>query len=105
MNYESDEDDNKSTATLGQKESFLPIQVQVVMGGPVTPLFQARTELRHKHISFSQKRVKGFRHFFEFEKRRVMVADNKQIQIFGYSHEDFQPYHIVTYHVDTTNYS
>ena len=49
------------------------------MGGPVTPLFQVRTELRHKHIGFSQYRTKGFRDTFEFEKKRVMVCDDKQI--------------------------
>lgn len=32
-----------------------------------------------------------------------MVADDKHIQIFGYSNEDYQPYHIVTYSVDQTN--
>lgn len=74
-----------------------------MMGGPVSPLFQARTELRHKFMSFSQKRVKGFRQKYEFEKRRIMIADSKYIQIFGYTHEDFQPYHIVTHCIDDTN--
>ena len=32
-----------------------------------------------------------------------MVADDKHVQIFGYTHEDFQPYHIVTYCIDDTN--
>lgn len=31
-----------------------------------------------------------------------MVADKKQIQIFGYN-ESFTPYHIVTYNIDQTN--
>lgn len=49
------------------------------MGGPVTPLFQARTELRHKFLAFSQRRAKGFRQTFEFDKKRVLVADDKHI--------------------------
>jgi len=32
-----------------------------------------------------------------------MVADDNHIQIFGYSNEDYQPYHIVTYNVDQSN--
>ena len=67
------------------------------MGGPVTPLFQARTELRHKYISFSQRRSKGFRQAFEFDKKRIMVSDENCIQVLGYAHEDFHPYHIVSY--------
>jgi len=73
------------------------------MGGPVSPLFQAHTELQHQHISFSQRRVKGFRQKYEFEKRRIMVSDDKHIQIFGYTHEDYEPYHINTYCIDETN--
>ena len=33
----------------------------------------------------------------------MLVADDKHIQIFGYSPEDYQPYPIVTYNVDQTN--
>ena len=44
--YASDEDDDaKSTGTIGQKEIPQSIEVRVVSGGPVTPLFQAKTEL------------------------------------------------------------
>ena len=63
------------------------------MGGPVTPLFQARTEIKHKFLDFSQRRSKGFRSTYEFDKKRVLVADSKQIQVFGYSVEDdYAPY-------------
>ena len=50
--YASEDDDQKSTATTGgpAPES---IEVKVVSGGPVTALFQARTELRFKDMSFS----------------------------------------------------
>jgi hypothetical protein len=51
--YASDDEDERSTGTVGQEQPPLSIEVKVVQGGPVTPLFQARTEVRHKHVSFS----------------------------------------------------
>ena len=50
-----------------------------MQGGPVTALFQAKVDIKHKYLSFSQRRVKGFRQAFEFDRKRVMVADEKQI--------------------------
>ena len=71
-------------------------------GGPVTPLFQAKVDIKHKFLSFSQRRSKGFRSAFEFDRKRVMVADEKQIQVFGFA-EDCKPFHVVTYNVDQEN--
>ena len=51
--------------------------VEVVMGGPVTPLFQAKTEIAHKFIDFSQRRLKGYRKAYEFDMKRVLVADER----------------------------
>ena len=72
----------------------------MVMGGPVTPLFQARTGLQLDWISFSQRRRKGYRETFEFDKKRVLISSTKSVQIFGYSQEDYRPYPIVAYNVD-----
>ena len=47
-----------------QNDAF---EVEVVMGGPVTPLFQARSELKCKFLDFSQRRTKGYRKAFEFD--------------------------------------
>ena len=70
-----------------------------MQGGPVTPLFQAKVDIKHKFISFSQRRTKGFRQAFEFDRKRVMVADDKVIQVFGFS-EDCQPFHVVSYNIE-----
>ena len=53
------------------------IDIRVVSGGPVTPLFQAKTDIKPKHLSFSQRRAKGFRSAFEFDRKRVLVSDEK----------------------------
>lgn len=74
-------------------------EVRVVMGGPVTPLFQARTGLPLQWISFSQRRRRGYRETYEFDKKRVLVADSVGIQIFGYSQDEYRPYPIVSYSV------
>ena len=63
------------------------IDIRVVSGGPVTPLFQAKTDIKPKHLSFSQRRAKGFRSAFEFDRKRVLVSDEKQIQVFGYAED------------------
>lgn len=99
--YASASDDEESLG--GSRENDpASIKVQVTFGGPVTPLFQAKTDLQHSMISFSQRRRKGFRQSFEFDKKRVMVADEKWIQVFGYA-EEMEPFHIVSYSVDQTN--
>ena len=69
----------------------------------MTPLFQARTDIKPKHLCFSQRRAKGFRSAFEFDRKRVLVSDEKQIQVFGYA-EDMQPFHVVSYHIDQEEY-
>jgi hypothetical protein len=38
-------------------------------------------------MSFSQRRKKGFRNAFEFDHKRVLVADEKQLQVFGFSEQ------------------
>ena len=53
------------------------IDIRVVSGGPVTPLFQAKADIKPKHLSFSQRRAKGFRSAFEFDRKRVLVSDEK----------------------------
>ena len=45
--------------------------------------------------------MKGYRETFEFDKKRVLVADAKSIQIFGYSLEEYRPYPIVTYDINS----
>ena len=70
-------DHNESTFTIGINNEPKQIEVKVISGGPVTPLFQAKVDIRHKFLSFSQRRIKGFRSAFEFDRKRVMVADEK----------------------------
>ena len=82
---DDEDDDHKSTNTIGREEEKQSIEVKVVMGGPVTPLFQVRTEVPHQFLSFSQRRKKGYRSNYEFDKKRVLVANEKNIQILGYS--------------------
>ena len=36
---DDDDEDVLSTMTIGQEQPKAPVQVQVVMGGPVSPLF------------------------------------------------------------------
>jgi hypothetical protein len=36
-------------------------------------------------MAFSQRRIKGFRNAFEFDRKRVMVADENQISVFGFT--------------------
>ena len=75
-----DDDGHKSTNTIGREEELKQsIEVKVVMGGPVTPLFQVRTEVPHQFLSFSQRRKKGYRSNYEFDKKRVLVGNEKNI--------------------------
>lgn len=89
-------------------------------GGPVTILFQAGVDLKIDFMAFSQRRSKGFRNAFEFDRKRVMVADKHQISVFGFSEinssladiagtktgqvqddtEDMVPFHVVTYKIN-----
>ena len=39
-------------------------------------------------MAFSQRRSKGFRNAFEFDHKRVLVADENQIQVFGFSEQN-----------------
>ena len=98
-----DDDGHGSTNTMGREEVKQSIEVKVVMGGPVTPLFQVRTEVPHQFLSFSQRRKKGYRSNYEFDKKRVLVGNEKNIQILGYSQEDYEPYHIITHSLDQQN--
>ena len=41
-----------------------------------------------KFLSFSQKRFTGFRNFYEFEQKRVLVANERQIKILSYHPND-----------------
>jgi hypothetical protein len=36
-------------------------------------------------MAFSQRRTKGYRNAFEFDHKRVLVADEHTISIFGFS--------------------
>jgi hypothetical protein len=36
-------------------------------------------------MAFSQRRSKGFRNAFEFDHKRVLVADQHAISVFGFS--------------------
>ena len=74
-----DDDGHGSTNTMGREEVKQSIEVKVVMGGPVTPLFQVRTEVPHQFLSFSQRRKKGYRSNYEFDKKRVLVGNEKNI--------------------------
>ena len=57
----------------------------MVSGGPVTILFQAAVNLKIEFMAFSQRRSKGFRNAFEFDHKRVLVADQHTISVFGFS--------------------
>ena len=41
-----------------------------------------------RFLSFSQKRFTGFRNFYEFEQKRVLLANDKQIKILAYHPSD-----------------
>ena len=41
-----------------------------------------------KFLSFSQKRFTGFRNFYEFEQKRVLIANNNRIKVLAYHHTD-----------------
>ena len=41
-----------------------------------------------RQISFSQKRFTGFRNFYEFEQKRVLVANQKQLKVLAYHPRD-----------------
>lgn len=89
-------------------------------GGPVTILFQAGVDLNIEFMAFSQRRSKGFRNAFEFDRKRVLVADRHQISVFGFSEintslaeiagtktgvaqeetEAMVPFHVVTYKIN-----
>ena len=36
------------------------------------------------HLGFSQRRKIGFRNKYEFDKKRVLVADQRKIKVIGY---------------------
>ena len=39
-------------------------------------------------LSFSQKRFTGFRNFYEFEQKRILVANDRQLKILSYQSTD-----------------
>ena len=41
-----------------------------------------------KFLSFSQKRFTGFRNFYEFEQKRILVANDTQLKILSYQSTD-----------------
>lgn len=61
---------NDDRLTL-QKDSFLVCQRRCSMDSV-------------SHLSFSQKRFTGFRNFYEFEQKRVLLANEKTIKILAY---------------------
>jgi hypothetical protein len=63
-------------------------------------VFMATLDLTPKFLSFSQKRYVGFRKQFEFKNRRILVANETQIKIIGYSvNEGDLPFEIINYSV------
>lgn len=81
------ETQNENSFCVVDEQLKRNIDIKVVSGGPVTPLFQAKTDIKPKFMSFSQRRAKGFRSAFEFDRKRVLVCDDKQIQVFGFAEE------------------
>ena len=41
-----------------------------------------------KFLSFSQRRFRGFRNFYEFEQKRILIANENRIQILAYHPND-----------------
>ena len=41
-----------------------------------------------RFVSFSQKRFTGFRNFYEFEQKRILVANDYQLKILSYHPAD-----------------
>ena len=49
-----------------------------------------------KFLSFSQKRFTGFRNFYEFEQKRILVANDTQLKILSYQSTDISKGVILT---------
>eukprot|EP00347_Sterkiella_histriomuscorum_P022530 403338142 len=54
--------------------------------------FRVKNEINVKTLSFSQKRKIGFRNKYEFEKKRVLIADDRKLQIFQYDKQSQHPH-------------
>ena len=51
-------------------------------------------------MDFSLRKQKGYRNTYELDHRRVLIADDTSIQIFGYSQDQsVAPYPIIKYNM------
>lgn len=63
-----------------------------------TTAFQLEKNIPIKYLSFSQRRLVGFRSQFEFDKKRLLYASKQEIQVVGYDEEE-NVYHLLTHRV------
>lgn len=66
---------NNRISQLGTKGEVPTVEFEMQYSFPV------------KFMSFSQRKVQGFRNKYEFDKKRVILASNKEFAVVGYDHE------------------
>ena len=54
-------------------------------------------------MDFSQRKKAGFRNRFEFDKKRIFVADDRNIKVLGYSSEMNAPFEIAWFYLENEN--
>lgn len=56
-------------------------------GDVPTVEFEIKYAFPIRHLSFSQRRVQGFRNKYEFDKRRLILGSDREFAVVGYDYE------------------
>ncbi|CDW85419.1 UNKNOWN [Stylonychia lemnae] len=62
-------------------------------------VFKVKTDVDIQHLGFSQRRKIGFRNKYEFDKKRILVADSQRVKVIGFDQQSQMPYDIAEYEI------